>query len=156
MYPVCKVAISQHLATHGFSQCDHQLSSSSVRMLGVYQTFWSQVILKCQPPICIDYRARNRSQLATEPSFAKIEGAIYRSSRKTCINHYFFFSFFRYAKRIVKPHVTSFLFGLKLQNCIKQQYHRVSPHEWTYLGTHQSWVMSSDFWTAYYLLNLHN
>ena len=81
--------------------------------------------------------------------------AIYRSSRKTCINHSYFFVFQVSEKNCQTP-CESFPFWLKLQICIKQQYHRVSPHEWTYLGTHQSWVMSSDFWTAYYLLNLHN
>ena len=61
-----KAAISQHLAILG-SPSVNVLSVSSVRMLVHYEVKYSrppktQVILKFQPPICLDYRARNRSQ----------------------------------------------------------------------------------------------
>ena len=67
MYPASKDPISRHLATPGFPQHDHtvgKLSADPGSLCSeVQQTSWPQVILKCQPPICLDYRARNRPQL---------------------------------------------------------------------------------------------
>ena len=64
MYPAGKVAISRHLATPGFPQCDHTVGKLSVDAGSLCSE--PQVILKCQPPICLDYRARTRPQVSYE------------------------------------------------------------------------------------------
>ena len=67
MYPAGKVAISWHLATPRFPQSDHTVSKLSADNGSLWntvkQTSRPQVILKTQPLICLDYRARNRPQL---------------------------------------------------------------------------------------------
>ena len=68
MYLAGKVAISRHLIIPGFPRCDHTVDKLSadagVNWNEAYQTSWPLVILKCQPPICLDYRARNKPHLA--------------------------------------------------------------------------------------------
>ena len=71
MYPAGKVDISQHLTIPRFPQWDNTVGSP-VQML-VYCVVKhnkppdlkssSNVSLKCQPPICLDYRACNKPQL---------------------------------------------------------------------------------------------
>ena len=67
MYLAGKVDISQHLAIPGFPQSDHTVGKLSVDAGSLWNTVKqasrSQVILKTQPPIWLDYRARNRPQL---------------------------------------------------------------------------------------------
>ena len=67
MYPAGKDAFSQHLAIPEFSQSDHTVSKLSADAGSLWNTVKQasrpQVILKTQPPICLDYRARNRPQL---------------------------------------------------------------------------------------------
>ena len=67
MYPAGKVDISWHLAIPGFSQSDHTVGKLSADAGSLWNTVKQasrpQVILKTQPPICLDYRARNRPQL---------------------------------------------------------------------------------------------
>ena len=67
MYPAGKVAISWHLAKPGFPQFDHTVSKLSSDTGSLWNTVKQasrpQVILKTQPPIWLDYRARNRPQL---------------------------------------------------------------------------------------------
>ena len=57
----------QHLPIPGFPQSDHtggKLSADTGSLWNtVKQASRSQVILKTQPPIWLDYRARNRPQL---------------------------------------------------------------------------------------------
>ena len=57
----------QHLAIPGFPQSDHTVSKLSSDAGSLWNTVKQasrpQVILTTQPPICLDYRARNRSQL---------------------------------------------------------------------------------------------
>ena len=61
MYPACKVDISQHLAIPGFPQGDHTVGKPSADAGSLcseaQQISWPQVILKCQPPICLHYRS---------------------------------------------------------------------------------------------------
>ena len=70
MYRAGKVDISPHLAILGLPQIDHtarKLSADACSLCSeVLQTSLPQVILKCQPPICLDYRDRNRPQLHYE------------------------------------------------------------------------------------------
>ena len=67
IYPTDQLLFPQHLAIHGFPQSDHTVSKLSVNagslLNTVKQASRPQVILKTQPPICLDYRARNRTQL---------------------------------------------------------------------------------------------
>ena len=67
-FPAGKVAISQQLATPGFPQGDHTVSKLSAEADSLWNTAKQasrpQAILKTQPPICLDYRARNRPQLS--------------------------------------------------------------------------------------------
>ena len=70
MYPSGKVGISQHNATPKFPQSDHTVSKLSAEAGSLWNTAKQasrpQVTLKTQPPICLDYRARNRpAQLIT-------------------------------------------------------------------------------------------
>ena len=59
MYPADKVAISQQLVTLGFPQCDHTVGKLVHCVVkGSRPPDLNQVILKCQSPICLDYRAR--------------------------------------------------------------------------------------------------
>ena len=66
MYSAGKVDISQHLAIPGFPQSDHTVSKLSADADSLWNTVKQasrlQVILKTQPTICFDYRARNRPQ----------------------------------------------------------------------------------------------
>ena len=55
MYPAGKVDISQHLAIPGFPQSDHTVGKLSVDAGSLCCE--PQVILKCQPPICLYYRS---------------------------------------------------------------------------------------------------
>ena len=56
----------RHLAIPGFPQSDHTVSKLSADAGSLWNTVKQasrpQVILKTQPPICLDYRARNRLQ----------------------------------------------------------------------------------------------
>ena len=62
MYPAGKVDTFQHLAIYGFSQNNPTVGNLSADSgsLCVVKHSRPQVILKCQPPICLDYRAHNR------------------------------------------------------------------------------------------------
>ena len=57
-----------YLAIPGFPQSDHTISKVSADSDSLWntvnQTSWTQVILKTQLPIFLDYRARSRPQLA--------------------------------------------------------------------------------------------
>ena len=67
MYPAARITLSNHLAISGFHQSDHTVSkltadADSLRNT-VKQVSRPQDLLKTQPLICLDYRARNRPQL---------------------------------------------------------------------------------------------
>ena len=59
MYLAGKVDISWHVASPRFPQSDHTVGEPSadagLLCSEAQQTSWPQVILKCQPPICLDY-----------------------------------------------------------------------------------------------------
>jgi hypothetical protein len=61
IYPAGKVDISQHLAIPRLPQSNHTVSKPSADAGSLCseaeQTSWPQVILKRQPPICLDYRS---------------------------------------------------------------------------------------------------
>ena len=69
MYPAGKFAISRHLA-----QCDHTVGKLSA----VTGSMCSEVILKFQPPVCLDYRARN----APQHIFSENDGGQYNQEKK--------------------------------------------------------------------------
>ena len=62
-----KLLFPWHLAIPGFPQSAHTVSKLSADADSLWSTVKQasrpQVILKTQPPICLDYRARNRPQL---------------------------------------------------------------------------------------------
>ena len=75
MCPAGKVDISWHLAIAWFPQSDHNIGKPSEVAGSLFseaqQTSWPKVILKCQPPICLDYKPRNRPQQTCETNSAK-------------------------------------------------------------------------------------
>jgi hypothetical protein len=65
MYPSGKVDISWHLAIPVFPQSDSvgkPIADIGSMCNEAKQTTWPQVILKFQPPICLDYRSLQVSQ----------------------------------------------------------------------------------------------
>ena len=64
MYPAGKVAISRHLVTPGFPRCDHTIGKQTLAIIEMKYSR-PQVILKCQPPICLDYRSAQ-----TDPAYS--------------------------------------------------------------------------------------
>ena len=86
MYPAGKVDISQHLATPGFPQSDHTVGEPSADAGSLcsetLQTSWPQVIFKCQPLFCLDYRSTQ-----TDPGICKRFESVKQSGISLKIHH---------------------------------------------------------------------
>ena len=79
MYPAGKVDMSRHLAIPGFPQSDHTVALAiPVRTLvHCVMKHRPQVILKCHPPICLDYRSAQ-----TNPALLQEEVLTFRVFKK--------------------------------------------------------------------------
>ena len=111
-----------HLAIPGFPQSDHTVN----KLCGDADSFWNtimqayrpQVILKTQPPVCLDYRAQNRPKLSSEASLTSF-------GKKSLANMLFH-------HRIPIPSTALLLYLSLLRQTTQMVKHPLSLHQMSY------------------------